>query len=226
MLQAQCNMTCDFCITEESLGVKSFDEAMRLIHGFHSDGIRNLVIGGGEPFIWPHDCLKLAREAKQLDFLVQIGTNAVHFPPDFESRPEVDRYVIPLESVAPEPHNAIRKYRRQHHAVIMSCLERLKASRKSVTISTIVTKPNRDHVLAVGEFLRDYHRETEHVHAWHIYQFVPEGRGGRENAPALQLGPNGRDEYDSLFNQARELKLPFKVFKRADMPRSKSVAFY
>jgi MoaA/NifB/PqqE/SkfB family radical SAM enzyme len=92
-----------------------------------------------------------------------------------------------------------------------------------VTLSTVVTRINHEHVLEVGEFLRAYQEQNGNVHAWHIYRFVPEGRGGRENAQALAVP---LDRYEEIFAQARARHLPFKVFKRANMFQSKTVNFY
>lgn len=223
MLHAGCNMVCDFCITEDSLGTKSFADAVKLIHEFRDQGVRSLVIGGGEPFTWPHDLMRLTEEAKKLGFLVQVGTNGIHLPDGFATITSIDRYVIPLESVAPDPHNRLRKFRRAHHELIMERLRRLAEAKKSVTLSTVVTRINHEHVLEVGEFLRAYQEQNGNVHAWHIYRFVPEGRGGRENAHALSVP---LDRYEEVFAQVRARHLPFKVFKRANMFQSKTVNFY
>ena len=76
-------MRCTFCVTEEDFDALRFDEAVALLDRLCERNVRTVVFGGGEPFTWPGDVLRLATEAKARGMTVQIGTNGVALPEGF-----------------------------------------------------------------------------------------------------------------------------------------------
>lgn len=223
-LQPRCNMHCTFCITEDNFSAMTFQQGAALLGALKAGGtVRSVVLGGGEPFDWPHDVMALGRFGRSLGLLMQVGTNGVALPEGFETSDAFDRYVLPLESVEPGPHNAMRLYRRRHHEIIMDRLDALRRVGKSVTISTVITRHNVEHVAAVGEFLRRYVRLGGNVHAWHLYQFLPIGRGGSENELDLAIPET---LYYAACAEAEALDLPFRIYRRGDMYHSRTVEFF
>src|ERR1039457_4762113 len=97
-LHPACNMTCTFCITEDNFDTMTQDQVLELLHLLKKANFSSIIFGGGEPFEWPGDLLFLTKEAKQLGFLVQVGTNAVALPQDYQNIKSIDRYVLPIES--------------------------------------------------------------------------------------------------------------------------------
>ncbi len=223
LTQPRCNMLCTFCVTEDNFDVLSYDRAAALLEQIRAAGTRNVVLGGGEPFTWPHDLTKLAAHAKSLGFTVQVATNAIALPDNFEHLHAIDRYVLPLESADPGPHNELRRYRAQHHAIVRAALDRLAAAGKSVTISTVATSQNLAAIPALADFLDSHHRQHPHLHAWHLYRFIPEGRGGALHAGELSISA---ETYDELLADLRARDLPFRLYKRADMYQTQTVAFF
>lgn len=223
-IQPQCNMHCTFCITEDTFDPMTFEQAVDLFQHLKAIGVRSLVIGGGEPFDWPGDLIAVAREAKRIGFsTVQVGTNGIALPGGFEFIDAIDRYVLPIESLEPKPHNAMRLYGDRHHAIIMDRLDSLKRAQKSVTLSTVITEVNRNGITELAEFLRKYHAESQHVHAWHLYQFIPIGRGGAIHRDELHIPAA---EYEEICRSVKMLDLPFRVYRRADMYHSRTVDFF
>ena len=222
-LQPRCNMHCTFCVTEDNFSAMTFDQGVALLNRLRDLGVRTVVLGGGEPFDWPHDVIALTREAKARGFTVQIGTNGIALPEGFERVESIDRWVLPLESVDPEPHNRMRLYRDRHHGIVTGRMAALGAAGRSITLSTVVTAVNRDDVLAVGRFLRTYHSRYGNVHAWHLYRFLPVGRGGAVNAASLTIPP---EEYERLYREACSLDCGFRLYRRVDMYHSRTVDFF
>lgn len=223
-LQPRCNMHCTFCITEDNFDAMTFEQAAHLLRELKRGGtVRSVVLGGGEPFDWPHDLIALGRFGRSLGLLMQVGTNGIAMPEGIERLDAFDRYVLPLESVDPDAHNAMRLYRGRHHGIIMARLEALRLAGCSVTLSTVVTQQNVDHVPDVGRFLGRYAAAGGRVHAWHLYQFLAQGRGGSVNAPDLTLP---ECVYEAVCAQAESLDLPFPIYRRADMYRSRTVDFF
>ena len=223
LLQPACNMACSFCVTEEGFDVIRFDQALALLDQLTARGVRNIVLGGGEPLVWPGDVLRLAGEAAARGMCVQVGTNGIRLPQGFEELDCVDRWVLPLESVDPRIHDEMRYRPVGHHALILRRLDALARAGKSVTLSTVLTAVNVAGAGELAHFLEDYHAHTENVHAWHLYRFLPLGRGGASNADSLTIP---RSEYLAACERVSEHDLPFRMFRRADMYRSRTVEFF
>lgn len=221
MLHPGCAIRCAFCITEPfpDLG---FAEAVRLLEGLRVQGIRRVVLGGGEPFEWGHSVVELARRAQGLGFHVQVGTNGIHLPEGFERLDVIDRYVLPLESADPDVHDRLRPYARSHHAIVLDRLERLRSARKPVTVSTVVTRETLDGLAALGSFLEAYRVAGGLLHAWHLYRFLPVGRGGALHASELNVE---EAEYHRACDSVRATHPGWRIFKRPDMYRSRTVSF-
>ena len=222
-LQPQCNMTCTFCITRDNFDAMTQFQALELVDLLKKENFKSIVFGGGEPFEWPGDLLAVMREAKRLGFLVQVGTNAVSLPENFQNIECIDRFVLPLESVSASVHNRMRLYKNTHHQRIMDCLRQLRLDRRCVTLSTIVTKVNQDGLLTLAAFIKELNSDFPFIHAWHLYKFIPEGRGGSVNALELMI-PD--EDYIRVCGQIKVMDLPFKVYLRQDMYHSKTVDFF
>ncbi|MBN2308618.1 MAG: radical SAM protein [Candidatus Hydrogenedentes bacterium] len=223
-LHSGCNMNCGFCVTDDAVASMTFEQAVAVQDYILAErSIRNLVLGGGEPFTWPHDVVALARKAKEAGFFVQVGTNGVALPEDFERIDSIDRYVLPLESMDPAVHDAMRPYRGSHQAVVMGRLARLRHAGISTTVSTVVTAENIGGLGGIAAFLQDYCAAGGALHAWHLYRFIPEGRGGRPNAGRYGVTAAA---YHEATNRVREMDAGFTILKRPDMYHSRSVDFF
>jgi MoaA/NifB/PqqE/SkfB family radical SAM enzyme len=223
MLLPHCNMTCSFCVTEDAMGTFDLAQACALLDRLRDEGFDNVVLGGGEPTLWPHDVFELARQAKRRGFTVQLGTNGVRLPERFETLEEIDRYVLPIDGASAEVHNAVRFFRQQHFNVVIDRLERLRAGGKSTTVSTVITRLNQADVPNLGAMLERLNRSRPFIHAWHLYQFIPLGRGGAVNRELLALR---RDAYDRACDDVKRMNLGFTIFKRPDMLHSRAVEFF
>jgi len=222
-LLPQCDMTCSFCASEEDFSVMSYAQAEELLHALRARSIRNVVFGGGEPFLWPHDLERLARLACDLGFLVQVCTNGASLPAGYERITSVDRYILPLESVDPAVHDGLRNHPAGHHRLVLNRIDGLAGSGRQLTVSTVVTRDNVDRLAEVGEFLTRSVARGVDVHAWHLYRFLPVGRRGAHNADRLAIPFN---EFVGACAQARSHTTPFRVYRRDNMLRSSSVEFF
>ncbi len=216
-------MTCNFCITEDNFNAVSPSQVLDLLRALKREGFENVVFGGGEPFTWPGNLVDLTKKAKEKGFFVQVGTNAADVPLNFEFIETIDRYVLPLESVDPDVHNRMRFYKNKHHQSIICNLQKLKAAQKSVTLSTIVTKINYQGLKELACFLKQFNEPEKFIHAWHLYMFLPQGRGGSLNASALSIS---EDIYEHVVHEIKGLGCSFPVYKRKNMYCSTTVDFF
>ncbi len=199
------------------------ERARKLLFVLKAEGIRSLVLGGGEPLEWPHGTFSLAEEARREGFLVQLGTNGILLPSGFEKSSSIDRYVLPLDGASAEIHNSLRFWRDNHFQIVMDRLNKLKSVGKSTTISTVVTKKNYRDLRSIFQMLLALNRPSPFLHAWHLYRFIPEGQKGRANGPNLFLK---KEEYNRVTETLRSEESEFKVFKRSDMLKSITVEFF
>jgi len=222
-LLPHCDMSCVFCASETDFSVMTFEQAAGLLRGFAAGPIRSVVLGGGEPFLWPHGLVRLARLGRSLGLLMQVSTNGVCLPPRFERLEEIDRYILPLESMDPARHDELRRHRRGHHALVLERIATLAGSGRSLTVSTVVTRANAGCLDGIADYLNRARSRGVELHAWHLYRFLPVGRGGAAHATELSIG---EEEYRLVCARARRRARGFRVYRRDDMRRSSFVEFF
>ena len=217
-------MRCGFCITDDTCGSMTLDEALTTLEVLEARGVGNVVLGGGEPTLWSPGVFRLSAEAHARGFLVQIGTNGIVLPSDYAQNPSVARYVLPLESAGAEIHDRMRPGgAASHHAVMLGRLEELRKVGRQVTLSTVVSAWNAQELPALADWLSRYAEQGGRIHAWHLYRFVPEGRGGEVNADSMRIS---LADYEAACEEVKGRTLPFSVLKRPDMRHSKTVDFF
>ena len=214
-----------------------------LLRRLKADGITQVVIGGGEPCEWPGDWRWAAQTAHRQGFLVQLGTNGAPLPEGFECEQAVDRFVLPLDGASASIHNRLRpmaplskRWARQdpawldkpgprsgHFAIIIDRLETLRRARREVTLSTVITAENIAEIPALAALVTQYVAAGGCLHAWHLYRFIPEGRGGRAHQERLAVGAGA---YDAAVALARRSAPEISIYRRPDMRHSKTVDFY
>lgn len=222
-LLPDCNMACRFCASELDFSVMSWNQAEQLLMALQTCGLKNIVLGGGEPFLWPHGLLDLCARAQALGFLVQVCTNATHLPEVFEHIAAIDRFVLPLEALDPAVHDHLRLHPGGHHAQVLEAIDRLMAADRPFTLSTVVTRTNLEHLPTLAAFLGALRERGARIHAWHLYRFLPVGRAGRPNADQLDTSV---EAFLAATLGIQALHLGFPVYRRSDMLKASSVAYF
>ncbi len=222
-LLPDCNAACAFCAAERDFSTMTFAQAAGLLDELVRGTIRNVVLGGGEPSLWPHDLMLLAAHAKERGFLVQVCTNGCALPRDFAAVPFVDRYILPLESADPTIHDWLRGAGAGHHSLVLDHLATLAQARRSFTLSTVVTALNVEGIGALARVIDGFARGGAPLHAWHLYRFLPVGRAGARNRVRLAIEP---ERFLAAWHEARAAAPHARIFRRDDMLASSSVEFF
>jgi MoaA/NifB/PqqE/SkfB family radical SAM enzyme len=222
-LLPHCDMSCTFCASEIDFSILGREDAVELLRVLRRMSFCSVVLGGGEPFLWPHGLRRLARRARDLGFVVQVCTNGASLPDGFERFESIDRYILPLESMDPVVHDRLRRHRGGHHAQVLERIETLAGSRRELTVSTVVTRENLDALPEIGAYLADLGRGGVRVHAWHLYRFLPVGRGGARNTSALAITTA---EYLRACSLVQQRPNGFPILRRNDMLRSSTVEYF
>lgn len=222
-LTPHCNMTCRFCITTDGLQTLLPDQVCALLKGLREAGVGNVIFGGGEPLAWPHDILASADFAKGLGLTVQVGTNGIALDSGHMRSAAIDRFILPLEAADPGIHDSLRHAGAGHHSLVLSRLKALASLGKTVTLSTVITRINRGGLLDLAGWIRRYAQEGGDLHAWHLYRFLPQGRGGGANAGDLDLS---KEEYHAAADGIKAAFPDLPILKRPDMTHSATVGFF
>ncbi|MBI2566540.1 MAG: radical SAM protein [Candidatus Schekmanbacteria bacterium] len=225
-LVPSCDMVCPFCAADTDLDTMAAAQARLLLRELRQRNIRNVVFGGGEPYLWPHNLHELCEFAQDLGHFVQVCTNGGTLPSDFAESRAVDRFVLPLEAMNPELHDRLRIWPRgggRHHAAILTRLRQLTEAEKPFTISTVVTRSNIQEVEAIGRFLLCLAQSGARLHAWHLYRFIAVGRAGSRNAGAHAITS---EEFSNACRLARASAPRVAIYGRMNMRRPSSVEYF
>jgi MoaA/NifB/PqqE/SkfB family radical SAM enzyme len=221
-LLPDCNMGCRYCASELGFDTLGADAARTLLDSLRRSGVAEVVLGGGEPYLWPHGLAGLAAAGARLGLVVQVATNGVALPAGWATAEGVSRYILPLDSLDPAQHDQLRRGAGSHHAQVMARLAELAAARRVVTLSTVVTRDTAAGLLDLAGFLARHHAVGGGIHSWHLYRFVPTGRGGRRHARELAIEG---ERFEAATEAVRQLTLPFAVFVRADLYAARTVEY-
>lgn len=221
-LLPDCTMACRFCGSDADFAVMAKAQAEAMLAVLAARGLRNLVLGGGEPFLWPHGLLELADHARSMGFLVQVCTNGTHLPEGFEQLAVFDRFILPLEAADAGLHDRLRIHPGGHHRLVMARLEALVSAGREITVSTVVTRENLTALPALAVLLRALKAKGARLHAWHLYRFLPIGRAGAANADRLGTG---LPAFVAAVEAAQREDLGFPVYRRSDMLRASTVVY-
>ncbi|HJV22700.1 MAG TPA: radical SAM protein [Holophagaceae bacterium] len=222
-LLPDCNMSCRFCGSELDFSVISPARAVQLLGHLRTRGFTQVVLGGGEPFLWPHDLVELCRQAKALGYLVQVCTNGTLLPAGIERESAIDRFILPLEAATPALHDRLRRHAKGHHAQVLAQVDRLAAAGRSLTLSTVVTRENLPELPVLADQLEALKASGANLHAWHLYRFLPTGRQGRDHGAELLTSTQA---YRAAVAGVRTRDRGFTIYRRSDMLRSSTVAYF
>ena len=222
-LLPDCDMACRFCGSDLGFSVMTFEAAQDLLHRLRDLGLDQVVLGGGEPLLWPYRLPRLAAAARRLGFTVQVCTNGLRLTEELLRDEAIDRFILPMESLDAETHDRLRRAPGGHHHRIRERIGRAVALGRELTFSTVVTAENLTHLPALADHLEDLARNGARIHAWHLYRFLPIGRGGLRNAELLATSAQA---YRAAVEAVRRGHRGFPIYRRSDMVHASSVAYF
>lgn len=221
-LLPDCLMACRFCGSARRFDTLSQGESEALLEAVAERGIRSVVLGGGEPLLWPHDLDGLMARARELGIHVQLCTSGLHLPADPALWPRAEGIILPLEAMDSRIHDRLRRGPESHHRQVLSHLEALVASGTRITVSTVVTKENLAELPRIGAHLDGLAARGLHLHAWHLYRFIPFGRGGARNREALGIS---MEAYQNAAKAEQAVPRPYRVYRRSDLRHPSTVVY-
>lgn len=223
-LLPDCDIRCTFCISHNDFDVATPEQARALMEFLAAQGIESVVLGGGEPTLWPHDVNALAGHARNLGLVTQLNTHGAGVKENLGRYSNLDRFILPVESTRPEVHDNLRRGRLGHHAMVMELVDEMIDQDREMTFATVVTSENCGDVPGIADWIHGVLARGGRVHSWHLYNFLPEGRGGARKLAEHLATP--REDYLEACARAKGAGLGFPVYRRDNMLKSSTVEFF
>lgn len=223
-LLPHCNMKCDYCVVEENYSVMPYKVATDLISDLGERGYASVVLGGGEPTVWPHDVFKLAEFSKKHNLKTQIASNAIHLPEDFAKNPHIDRWNISLDSSLQDIHDSHRHARKgSHFEIIKDRLQKFSQEKKEIYVSTVVTQSNIHSLTQMAYFLNDYNQQSGNLKAWSIFKLLRLGRGPEVHLDRLMVED---EDFENAVREVIQIPRNYKIRVRRNMYEQENVDYY
>ncbi len=224
-LLPSCDLACRFCGSDTGFDSLTAEEARERVVSFATQGYGSLVLGGGEPLLWQEDVLALAAFARQLGLLTQLNTNGVAWRRELETSNALNRIILPLDGACAQTHDFLRAPQGGHFDLVQDRVQRLRQTRKEVTFGTVVCQHNRHDLAAICKQIQNWVDQGLKVHAWHLYRFLPMGRGGSRQGRQKELGLE-RSEFRQLCLPLQQSQRSWHIYRRPDMAHSQEVDFF
>ncbi len=177
---AKCNLRCTFCWGPEHNIPDGIDTQgwEKIIGFFAANGTKEIVFTGGEPLI-RSDLAQLLHFAKEQGLRVTLSTNTILLNEKraMELLPYVDEIGVPVDGSNPQKNGLMRtslipNLGDKHFLNAMEALRLVRHLNPliEITIRTVVSKVNKDDILAIGKLLN---LQKENWDRWKLYQFTP-----------------------------------------------------
>lgn len=165
-ITSRCNNDCKYCCgPQKNLEEMSFLKLQELFHLFSKNGVKAIVLTGGEPLI-RDDFENIIKELKKYNFKIFLDTNGDLF---FTYQDLIIKNIDVLGLPIDFPNHS---YRNQDNlSNILKILNFFKDNpqRPTIRIGTVVTQDNIDKLKQIGDLIKDYP-----VDIWKIYEFIPQ----------------------------------------------------
>jgi radical S-adenosyl methionine domain-containing protein 2 len=146
----------------------SFSQGKKIVDKLSEAGVKKLSWAGGEPLIWP-GMVKLVEYTHSLGIMTMLITNGSLLNDKLLKRLEnsLDWLNLPLDG-ASEHMNRLMTRDEGHFDRVIDILEKLKDSKISLKINTVISKINLGDVVNIVPIIQKYG-----VKRWKLFQFYP-----------------------------------------------------
>lgn len=186
-ITSRCNNNCKYCYrSQKNIEELNFLELKKLFHLFSQNGVKAIVLCGGEPLL-REDFEGIVKELKRLSFKIFLDTNGDLFfkYPDLISE-NVDVLGLPIDF----PNDSYRNPDNLNTILRILNFFKNKLKKPILRVGTVVTKDNITKLEKIGDLIKEYP-----IDIWKIYEFVPiENTNATKNKSLLEVSPLQFDE--------------------------------
>lgn len=163
---SRCNNDCKYCFgPQKNMEELDFLKLQKLFYLFSENGVKAIVLTGGEPLI-RDDFENLAKELKKYDFKIFLDTNGDLF---FTYQDLITKNIDVLGLPIDFPNDSYRNQDNLSNILEVLNFFKGKSQRPTIRIGTVVTQDNIDKLEKIGDLIKDYP-----VDIWKIYEFTPQ----------------------------------------------------
>ncbi len=165
-ITSRCNNNCRYCYgPQKDIKELDFSKLRKLFNLFSQNGVKAIVLTGGEPLI-REDFEEIIKELKKLDFKIFLDTNGDLFFKYSELIAEnIDVLGLPIDF----PNNSYRNSENLNTIFDTLKFFKNKTKKSILRIGTVVTKDNINELEEIGNIIKNYP-----IDIWKIYEYIPQ----------------------------------------------------
>lgn len=171
-ITSKCNLNCKFCFGTTCYHQLTFLQWESLLEQFWNNGVKCLVITGGEPTCSEY-LEKLLLSAKSYGFITTLSTNGLlftHMHLDNILR-NLDWVSIPLDGSTYEKNRVMREMSIEHYHNVLALIHYVHNNfATQIKLGTVVSSKNKDDIKNIGAFAQKY------ANTWKLYQVCLYGK--------------------------------------------------
>jgi MoaA/NifB/PqqE/SkfB family radical SAM enzyme len=198
-ITGKCNQACFYCFNnsrrEIFTGEISFTEWIELIATLRRQGLKSVLITGGEPFLWPNT-MDLLCSAQEMGIDTSVLSNGYRISELAQEHANVFKNLtvaqISLDAMTPALNDSRRGLVGAWRQAI-NAIETLRALRVPVEISSTVSDRNIGELVAIGEYAKSMNASLL------VRPLATVGR-----AACLWVSPSSRKRLETALNQLVE----------------------
>jgi molybdenum cofactor biosynthesis enzyme MoaA len=207
-ITSRCNNNCKYCFgPPKNLDEMDFLKLKELFRLFHKNGVKAVVLTGGEPLV-REDFEDIIKELKKYNFKIFLDTNGdLFFKYSDLILNNVDVIGLPIDF----PNKSYRNLDNLDTVLKILNFFKNKEKRPAIRVGTIVTKDNVKEIEKIGDLLKDYP-----IDIWKICEFIPQNVNAVKNKSLLEVSPLEFDDTTQKIKKRFSKYFKIAISKRKD----------
>ena len=201
VLTPRCNEKCKYCYRFLDVKEAKLEKNEKILRKLIAEGVKELTWTGGEALLYNGftDLLKIAKENGIKSKLITNGTIVANNNDIREICNYLDSLTLSIDYVDDDINVKLGRGK-QHYNNVKTVLEYLKDKELKVTINTVVSQINIEHLEDLGNFLSKYN-----INAWRIFKFTPLRETAKKNKELFEVTTEEFNSKKKILNSFKDI---------------------